>query len=345
MWRTALVVSIGLVAALGWASGALAQINLEDPIEVVDETQKTIKDTLDGTVDQVQDTVDQVQDAGGDVVGGAAANAGGSAGSVQEAVSGSAPQPSGGSGGSSDAGSPEAGSISGGGGTEAGAIRSQRARGASGQRKSEARGGSSAGARLQRTLASLDNLVYVPLAVRLSNDADGDGVYSEVETVEGDGPVTFQVVLANTAISELEVQRIREVSTTNGQSRAVCRQLEGQRLAPEESLSCRFTIPTSVHAGQRLVKLVEVDVIDMADPTAMSTVTDISVVEGPAEGTLGLFIRRGAETLATTGARLGPLLLIAAVLASVGALLIRLGSRTGPLGSRVRSPSTMGGLP
>jgi hypothetical protein len=325
----------GLIFVLAPGSAALAQVDLDDPIEdTVDTVEDTIEDTVKGKGkdrekgkgnDKGQDTTDEVDEAGetaGEVVGGASdavGSAGGGTGDDGQS-SEAIPLPSNGvaAGAGSAKGDQKQGSD---------ASRGQRASRAGGRSAVATRAGSplgspSDGRDVEVTLASAEGLVYVPLVVQLTNDANGDGTYSDREgATEADGGVPFQVVLRNAGGRTLEVLAVREVSTTDSQTQSVCN-LTGRQLEPGQTTQCRFASSAIVRPGQRVVRVVEIDVVALDDPGTSTTVTDTSVVEGPS--TLGLVVRRA---LAGTGAMIGLLLLIAAGLAATGGISSWLGSR------------------
>jgi hypothetical protein len=174
--------------------------------------------------------------------------------------------------------------------------------------------------------------IYVPLLVRLTNDADGDGSFSDAETAgRPDEDVPFQVQLQNVGLNELAILAVRNVSPTpNGvEEDSSCRDLTGIRLSPGESTMCRFTVGgLAPPAGERVVRLFEVDAVDTTDPSATGTVVDTTVIR-TGGSVLGEFVRRGLNALATTGARIAVLLVGAVGLAGVGGLFVLLGNRRG----------------
>ena len=177
---------------------------------------------------------------------------------------------------------------------------------------------------------------YVPLLVRLTNDADGDGSYSDVEVAPvRDSDVPFQVQLENTGSNELAILAIRNASAPLGQrTSAVCSDLSGVRLAAGESATCRFTVKAfAPPEGERAVIVLEVDAADAADPSATGTVTDPTVIRTEHGSVLGLFVRSGLDFLATTGARISILLAATLALVVSGTLLITIGNRRRALSS------------
>jgi hypothetical protein len=181
------------------------------------------------------------------------------------------------------------------------------------------------------TRSSIGAAVYVPLLVRLSNDADGDGSYSDSEASPlPRADVPFQVRLENAGGTELAILAIRDVSPTPFQPPAdrTCADLVGDRLAPGQIVTCRFTAEDyAPPVGERAVNTFEVDVVKTADPSNVGTVTDITVVRTAGEAVLGLTIGGGGSSLATTGAEIATLLAAALALGAVGLWLTRLGNR------------------
>jgi hypothetical protein len=322
MRRAVVAVGVGLVLAFVPGSVTLAQVQLDDPIE----------DSVTDTVDKVKDTVN---DAGGAIKDTVSETAGeGRTGDVEEAanggLAGASEAVASATNGAENVGDAVSDTIlwhSGdgdGGGTalpsgvdrkESAAARGQHVR-RTGHRNAAASRVTSHRSAIARqvVLASAASLAYVPLVVQLTNDADGDGTYTDLERAKAPGRVPFQVMLRNAGGRTLGMRGVREVSTIDSATRSVC-SLTGRWLEPGESAQCRFNSATHVRPGERVVKVVEVDVVVLDDPGAAATVTDTSVVEGPSA--LGLFISRA---LASTGVMLGLLLLIAAALAAMGSL-------------------------
>jgi hypothetical protein len=348
---------VGLILVLVPGSATLAQVDLDDPIDdTVDTVEDTVEDTVKGKgkkekgkgddkgqdttdeveeVDDVDDAIDEAGETAGEVVGGASdavGSAGGGTGDDGQS-SEATPLPSNGvaAGAGSAKGDQKQGSD---------ANRGQRASRAAGRNAVATRAGSplgspSEGRDVEVTLASAEGLVYVPLVVQLTNDANGDGTYSDRERArEANGGVPLQVVLRNAGGRTLEVLAVREVSTTDSQTQSVCN-LTGRQLEPGQATQCRFASSAIVRPGQMVVRVVEIDVVALDDPGTSTTVTDTSVVEGPS--TLGLVVRRA---LAGTGAMIGLLLLIAAGLAATGGISSWLGSRRSRVAREVRADPT-----
>ncbi|MGH2545505.1 MAG: hypothetical protein ACRDHJ_01340 [Actinomycetota bacterium] len=326
MTRLLVVTFVAVLAVFGGTPGAGAQIppvdDVTDPIEetveqveevveqTVDDGKQTIQDTIEdtkGSTEQTTEAVTGTTDPISDTVGGKD-GAGAATGTMGQSSGGSsspaATEPRGrGSGRSRTQGSPH--------GTAGAGVASARV-----TRVVSKTGGASSGA-----------LVYVPLLVRLTNDADGDGSYSTSEAAPMPGAdVPLQVRLENAGSNELAILAIRDASPTpirTGDD-AACRDLAGIRLAPGESTVCRFTATEfAPPEGERVVTVLEIDVADTTDPSAVGTVTDTTVIT-TGGSVLGLIIRRGLDVLATTGAHIAILMSFAVGLAAAGALLIRL---------------------
>jgi len=315
------------LAVFGGTPGAGAQIppvdDVTDPIEeTVEQVEGVVEQTVDDGVQTIEDTKESTEQTTEAVTGTTdpiSHTVGVKAGDEAGAATGTMGQSS------SGASSP--------GETE------PRGRG-SGRSRTQgsphgAAGAGVASARVTRVVsetggASYGALVYVPLLVRLTNDADGDGSYSTSEAAPMPGAdVPLQVRLENAGSNELAILAIRDASPTpirTGDD-AACRDLAGIRLAPGESTVCRFTATKfAPPEGERVVTVLEVDVAETTDPSAVGTVTDTTVIT-TGGSVLGLVIRRGLDVLATTGAHIAILMASAVGLAAAGALFIRLAKR------------------
>jgi hypothetical protein len=343
MTRLVLGVLLSGVATLGAMPQAAAQIDQID--EATDALQETTDQVEEAVGQTTGGSVESVESAGGDVndaVGGAsgdlsnavqetAANATGSAGSATDAVSDTAGDAGATTGGPSSDEATKAGQLS------AGNVNQSPGRDASGSRIKSAPARASGSARMARVLGASgegwSGAIYVPLLVRLTNDADGDGAFSDAETARRqDEDVPFQVRLENVGSSELAILAVRHVSPTptGMEEDAACRDLAGIRLGPGESTTCRFTVSgLTPPIGERVVRLFEVDAVDATDPSTTGTVVDTTVIR-TGGSVLGEFVRRGLAALATTGARIMLLLAVAAVLVGIGGSFVLLGNRRRP---------------
>jgi hypothetical protein len=346
MTRLVLAAAVGVVALLSGMPGAGAQLppvdEATDPIEeTVEEVGDTAGQAVEDTVDTVEQTTDAVSgttqdasEAGGDALQGgdsATGQAGSVTGSISQTAGAAGTTTSGTSGG---AGQDPQGSSSG------SADRPQ-GRGDAGSRLHRAPNSASqrgvSSPRIARIVADTGQeafsgaLAYVPLVVRLTNDADGDGSYSDVEaSALPRGDVPFQVRLENVGPNELAIVTIRDASPTpiDPDDSAVCGDLAGIRLAPGEARACRFTVKGfAPPEGERAVTVFEVDVADTSDPSTVGTVSDTTVIRTGDGSVLGLFVRRGLDALASTGARIVLLVAGAIGLAAAGVWFIVLGNR------------------
>jgi hypothetical protein len=337
--RLGLGAMLSIVATLGAMPQASAQIDqIDEATDALQETTDQVKEVVDQTTGGLNETVESAGDGANDSVGGAA---GGLSDSVQQTTGGVTGLAGSVAGNASDAAG-DAGGTSGGrpgetvtetGRLSAGTTHQARGRDASGSRIRSAPARAPGSARMARVLGASgegwSGAIYVPLLVRLTNDADGDGVYSDSETARRqDEDVPFQVRLENVGSNELAVLAVRGVSPTptGMEEDAACRDLAGIRLGPGESTTCRFTVSgLAPPVGERVVRLFEVDAVDTTDPSRTGTVVDATVIR--TGSVLGEFIRRGLDALASTGARIIVLLAIAAVLAGIGGPFVLLGNR------------------
>jgi hypothetical protein len=323
MTRLLVVTFVAVLAVFGGTPGAGAQIppvdDVTDPIEetveqveevveqTVDDGTQTIEDTIEDTKESTEQTTEAVTGTTDPISQTVGVKAGDEAGGATGTMGQS-------SGGSSSPGATEHGTT----------------------------GAGVASARVTRVVsetggASYGALVYVPLLVRLTNDADGDGSYSTSEAAPMPGAdVPLQVRLENAGSNELAILAIRDASPTpiRAGDDAACRDLAGIRLAPGESTVCRFTATEfAPPEGERVVTVLEVDVAETTDPSAVGTVTDTTVIT-TGGSVLGLFIRRGLDALATTGAHIAILMAGAVGLAAAGALFIRMAKSQRPVPDR-----------
>ena len=334
MARFVLVTVLGVFVTLGTVPGAGAQLPPID--DVTDPLEEAVEDTVDAVDTTVGTATGAVGGTGGGETGVVGGTGSGGTDVVEEttedaagSVTSSATDSASGTGATS-------GSVSGddAGGSSSGTADRLRERGHAGARSqrapNEGRGREpSARVAATRQEFSSTTAIFVPLLVQLTNDANRDGSYSDVEAAPvPDGDVLFQVRLENTGSNELAILAIRNASAVGRGDDDACGDLAGIRLAPGESTACRFTMTAFAPSkGERAVTVFEVDAADMADPSTTGTVTDTTVIKTENASVLGFFVRRGLDFLATTGARI-PLLLAATIaLAVAGALLIALGNR------------------
>ncbi|MGH2655768.1 MAG: hypothetical protein ACRDIZ_03580 [Actinomycetota bacterium] len=327
MTRLLVVMLVAVLAVFGGTPGAGAQIPpVDDVTDTVEETVEQVEEVVEETVDDgeqtIEDTIESTEQTTEAVAG--------TADPISHTVGGNAEDGTGTATdtvGQSSGGSPSPGA------TEPRGRRSGRSR-TQGSPNGTA-GAGVASARVTRVVsetggASSGALVYVPLLVRFTNDADGDGSYSTSEAAPMPGAdVPLQVRLENAGSNELAILAIRDASPTPIRSGddAACRDLAGIRLAPGKSTVCRFTATEfAPPEGERVVTVLEVDVAETTDPSAVGTVTDTTVIT-TGGSVLGLVIRRGLDALATTGAHIAILMAGAVGLAAAGVLFIRLAQR------------------
>jgi hypothetical protein len=357
MARVAIVGILALVAMLGGMAGAGAQLPpldtgpIEDTVDqiedTVDQVGGAVDQTVDDTVDQVGGAVDQTVDDTVETIEDTEDGTGATVGDAVSALTGGAGVGSATGttlGGASAAGTGAGGSSPGGqhGGGRPGTGRSP-------THRLGADGGEGRMARLLSETGhhSLVPVVYVPLVVQLTNDADGDGSYAEAESAPRPGAdVPFQVRLENAGTRELAILAVRDGSPgpLGLPGEAMCGGVVGTRLAPNQSTVCRFTVEGLAPAeGERVVAVLEVDAAFTADQSPTGTVTDTSVIRTGDVGVLGAFVRGVLDTLATTGAWIGLLGAVAVGLAAAGAWASRLGNRQRDAGwTRIPSRSAAG---
>jgi hypothetical protein len=325
---------VGVVAVLAWMPPLAVQADplddLTDPIEeTVDNTVNTVDQTVNDAVATTEDTGEAVTDTAG-------GGGGGTSGVLDGAGDATGDGGSVGGAGSDVVGS---GGASGGSGTSSlGTTAEQRGdRAARGQR--ELRGPRESGVRaaqLARVAAEATAgfpsgaAAYIPLLVRVTNDANDDGSYSDAEAAPlPAADVPFQIRLENAGYSELAILAFRDTSPTPMETAddAPCARLVHIRLAPGASTTCRFTADGfAPDEGQRVVALFEVDAAATNQPSIVGTVADTTLITVGSGNVLGEVIRR---TLAETGAQIVLLSRIAAGLVAVGAALIAVSSRHG----------------
>jgi hypothetical protein len=334
MTKLLVVTFVAVLAVFGGTPGAGAQIPpVDDVTDTVEETAEQLEEVVEQTVDDgeqtIEDTIESTEQTTEAVTG--------TADPISHTVGGNAED---GTGAATDTMGQSSGGSSSPGATEPRGRRSGRSR-TQGSPHGTA-GAGVASARVTRVVsetggASSGALVYVPLLVRLTNDADGDGSYSTSEAAPMPGAdVPLQVRLENAGSNELAILAIRDASPTpiRAGDDAACRDLAGIRLAPGESTVCRFTATEfAPPEGERVVTVLEVDVAETTDPSAVGTVTDTTVIT-TGGSVLGLFIRRGLDALATTGAHIAILMAGAVGLAAAGALFIRMAKSQRPVPDR-----------
>jgi hypothetical protein len=332
MARRMVGVVVGLLVMLIWTAPSGAQTvaldDLTDPIEdTVEDTVDSVGGAVDETVESVEDTGEAVTDAAGGSVGGASDAVGDAAGdgsALSGAVSGAA------GGGDADTGS---GTASPGKTARAEQRGDRNARGQ--EALSGSREGSARGAQMARVAAEAGAgfpygaAAYIPLLVQLTNDANNDDSYSDAEAaLHPDVDVSFQIRLENAGSGELAVLAMRDTSPTpmvTDDDGTCSSRLVGIRIAPGESMTCRFTAGGFAPAeGQRVVTVIEFDAAVTAHPMITGTVADTTLVATGTENVLGRVIR---QALASTGGRIVLLSGVAIGLFATGSALNGLANR------------------
>lgn len=335
MARGPVGVVVGLLVMLIWTAPSGAQTGpLDDLTEPIEET---VEDTVDSVNGTVGNTVESVEDTGEAVTGAA----GGGGGGLSDAV-GDAGDATGDGGALSGAVSDAAGggdADTGSGTVSPGKTARAEQRGDRNARGQEALSGSpeagARGAQMARVAAEAGAgfpygaAAYIPLLVRLTNDANNDDSYSDAEAaLHPDADVSFQIRLENAGSSELAVLAMRDTSPTpmvTDDDGTCSSRLVGIRIAPGESMTCRFTAGGFAPAeGQRVVTVIEFDAAVTAHPMITGTVADTTLVATGTENVLGQVIRKA---LASTGGRVILLSGIAIGLFATGSALNGLANR------------------
>lgn len=138
----------------------------------------------------------------------------------------------------------------------------------------------------------------VALDVVKTNDADGDGTFSDEEgAAEVGAAVPFEVTVSNQgaapvvlddlvdAVGDVRVDLLGEPDGADAPALTAntCRELGGATLEPGESRTCRFSLADySPPGGERLIDTVTVAGHHPEDPDRSVTASDTSVVSSPA---------------------------------------------------------------
>jgi hypothetical protein len=351
----AIVVAVVLSMSVQSAVAQLPPLPpIEDTVEdvggAVEDTVGAVGGAVGGATGAVGGAVGDTSDAVGGAVGSVGGAVGDTAGAVGGAVGGAAGAVGGAIGDATDGGGSGSGSgsgsvlrgvndaISGGGtggaaqgstGALAGPGARARARGAEGAASATVRGGTARVARHSLSSGSVTGAAYLPLLLGLTNDADGDGTFSDSETAPLPGAtVTFQAVLENVGSEDLIIVDVRNTAfdANGGSDDPVCTNLVTARLVAGHSVTCRFTVGDyAPRAGASAVNTLQVEAIEADDFNARATVTDTSIVATGTQAVLGLSVGGPAIDLATTGGRIALLLSVVAALAALGLVLDRLG--------------------
>jgi hypothetical protein len=353
MARSVFAAAAVVVVMLANASGVRAQLasldEATDPIEeAVEEAEGTVQDTVEETVEAggaatgpaeeaVEGPANDINDTANDTVDTVGGTTGGTVDETSSTVQGTWSATQGGAGGGgggaasgSQGGGQENGRNSGTGPYRRGPTGPETARAGAAAETEES-------ARMARLLLATGSpsapAAYLPFRVELTNDADDDGSYRDTESAADPGAnVPFHVRLENAGPRELQITGIRNVTPApvGSANETVCSDLTGSRLAPGATAACGFTVEgLAPGAGERVVAVIEVDVVEAADPSVSATVTDTSVVRTDALGVLGAVARRALDALASTGGRIALLVVLAGALGVGGASMLRMGQRYG----------------
>jgi hypothetical protein len=351
--------AVALMAAAAWISPSAAQTDpikdVTDPIkDAVEETADTVQQTTNNAVGAVGQTANDAGGAAGQTANDAGGAVNDAAGAVSNAGGG------GGAGDVTDGGSlGDAGSrLVGDGGTSDGAAGSATSTDGAGARarpgpKSPGR---SAGSKVdlrplalpaprsgeEKSVFATGLAGYLPLLVRLTNDADGDGTYTDSEAApQPAADVPLRIQLENTGSRELTILQVRDSSPDPMAGvDASCASLMGIQLVPGQSTTCSFTAEGLAPPDDR--RLVAVLEVDATDQNVTGTVADTTIIATGAASVLGQF----QQALAGTGAQIILLVGVATGLLASGMELTRLGNRRArllppprrPWGGRMRAP-------
>jgi len=146
---------------------------------------------------------------------------------------------------------------------------------------------------------------HIPGAPSLSlvktNDANGDGVFTDTEVAPtAGGAVTFQVTVTNTSKEDITIDSVTDAygSTSTG----VCANLVGQVLKAGASVSCQFTIQGyAPAAGDSLTDTVTVSGHDSSGATTSAKDTStVTTATPPTPGAPDLAIVKSASASTVT---------------------------------------------
>jgi hypothetical protein len=121
----------------------------------------------------------------------------------------------------------------------------------------------------------------ITVSVVKTNDANGDGVFTDDETGTAGGSVTFRAVITNTSAVAVVIDSIID-EWPQAEAIAVCPSLVGITLPPGASMTCEFTVAgyaPSAAAGAK-VDTVSVGAHAESNPANKATASDTSTVRG-----------------------------------------------------------------
>jgi hypothetical protein len=339
-WAVAVPVLLALLLAVGIPSAGAQSIptlppELEDTANhVVGTVKGSAEDPVGTTKGTVRDTVDAVGGAtggSGGATGGSGGSSGGGGGSgpVGSVVGGSPPQsqsqaPSGegaGSGTRSGAGNGD-GSAGGKAGGKAGGGASRRSPGGAGGASSSYEPAILPGA-----------LAASPVTVVKTNDADGDGTFTQRETAPEPGEdVPFRIAVRNTGSGTVTILGLAHYLPKDPTSSRVevCPRLAGTTVEAGGSAVCAFTLRGySPPRGAVKVSTAAANVMVNSGAgrgTVRSLYATTTVQTGAADVS-GLGLPGPGGFLAETGADILQLVVASFLLAGIGAELLRRGRR------------------
>ena len=170
----------------------------------------------------------------------------------------------------------------------------------------------------------------ISITVAKTNDANGDGVFTDDETANAGSTVTFRAVITNTSPVPVVIDSITDIWPGSAET-AECAALIGTTVQPGASVTCEFTVTNyapNAAAGAK-VDTVTVKVHDASDPSNTASAADPSTVRGAAPASVLAEVVTQAPPLPRTGADIDAMLAIGLALIAAGALLM-LAQRAAP---------------
>jgi hypothetical protein len=335
---------LALLLAVGIPSAGAQSVPLPPDLEdTANDAVGTVKGTAKDPVGTTKDAVGTTKDAVGkttDAVGGATGSSGGSSGGGTgggsltdgSVVDGSQPQsrsqaPAAGDGAGSGAG----GGTGNGGGKAGGKAGGGKAGGkvAGGGRS---RGGAGEASTSYESAFIPGELAASPVAVVKTNDADGDGSFTERETAPEPGAdVPFRIAVRNTGSGAVTILGLAHYLPEDPMSSRVevCPSLAGTTVEAGESEVCAFTLRGySPPRGAVKVSTAAANVVVDSGAAGQGTVRSLYATSTVQTGAADVS-RLGSPGgfLAQTGADILQLLVASFLLAGIGAELVRRGRR------------------
>lgn len=207
------------------------------------------------------------------------------------------------------------------------------------------------------TVRSPSSQAAPALAVTIdkTNDADADGVFRDVEIADAvAADVTFRVVVTNTGDAAVTITALTDTFgevTLDLLSTGFCSELDGVSLAPDEIVTCDFTVENYSPAdGDEVVNDVTVTVVNgdreataSDDSAVLTAITDVAgvrtdrpAVPAPAAQAAPTEVA-GASDLPATGRGAAPGIALGLLFVALGAWLLQASSarpvraRIGPM--------------